>query len=63
MDTPEKKENTGDLEATVVMTDAPKNTSSGKSGTHLSDVIEGTPSIINSADLQADASAEFRHQL
>ena len=63
MDAPEKKENVGDLEATVVMTDAPKNTSSGKSGTHLSDVIEGTPSRIDSADLQADASAEFRHQL
>ena len=41
MDAPKKKENVGDLEATVVMTDAPKNTSSGKSGTHFSDIIDG----------------------
>jgi len=63
MDAPEKKENVGDLEATVVMTNAPKNTSSGKSGTHFSDIIDGNPGVIDSADLQADSSAEFRHQL
>ena len=63
MDAPEKKENTEGVEATVIITDESKNTSSGRSGTHFSDIIEGDPDVIDSSDLQADASAEFRHKL
>ena len=50
-------------ESTMVMGDAQKITTSLKSVTHLSEIIKGKPRGIDSNDLQADPSAEFRHKL
>ena len=54
---------TVDLDCTVVMDDARKNQTAMRSVTHLSDIIQGMPRMIRSNTLQADSSAEFRHQL
>ena len=60
---PEKTKRTEDLEVTMVMADARKNKPSMKSVTNLSDIIEGTPRTIDSKNLRADSSAEFRRHL
>ena len=54
---------TVDIDHTMVMDDARKNQPSLRSVTHLSDIIQGKPRVIDSDNLQADPSAEFRHQL
>ncbi len=51
------------LEVTMVMDDTRKNTTSLRSVTQLSDIIEGKPQVIDSSNLQADSSADFRRQL
>ena len=52
-----------EIERTVVMEDAPKATSGNRSGTHLSDIIDGAPAAIDQVDLEADTSPEFRRSL
>ena len=54
---------TVDIDHTMVMDDARKNQPSLRSVTHLSDIIQGKPRVIDSDNLQADPSAEFRRQL
>ena len=45
------------------MQDAPKASSGSRSGTHLSDVIDGAPVAIDQVNLEADPSPEFRRSL
>ena len=59
----EKTQKTEELEVTMVMDDARKNTTSLRSVTQLSDIIEGKPRVIDSGNLEADSSADFRRQL
>ena len=68
MTTPEntledKKAPPEEVDRTVVMEDAPKATSGSRSGTHLSDVIDGAPGTIDQVNLEADPSPEFRRSL
>ena len=59
----EKTQKAENFEVTMVMDAAQKNTTSLRSVTQLSDIIEGKPRVIDSGNLQADSSAEFRRQL
>jgi len=63
MDEIEKTIKIENLDSTIVMDRTEKNTTSFRSMTHLSDIIKGTPRGIDSRDLKADSSAEFRRQL
>ena len=68
MATPENKQETpktppAEVDRTVVMEDAQKATSGSRSGTHLSDVIDGAPGTIDQVNLEADPSPEFRRSL
>ena len=51
------------LDTTMVMGDTRKITTSSRSMTHLSEIIKGKPRGIDTNNLQADPSADFRRQL
>jgi len=59
----EKKKKAEDLGSTMVVDTTRKITSAIPSVTHLSEIIKGKPRGIDTDNLQADPSAEFRRQL
>ena len=51
------------VEFTQVISKRPEGVSAGNSGTHLSDIIGGSDQVIETVDLAADPSVEFRRML
>ena len=59
----QKTQKIEEIESTMVMDEARKTKSALKSVTHLSEIIQETPGVIDANNLQADSSAEFRRKL
>ena len=53
----------GKVEFTQVISKRQEGASAGNSGTHLSDIISGSDQAIETVDLAADSSVEFRSRL
>lgn len=51
------------IDFTQVMDEQRENAAVGNSGTHLSDIISGSDQAIETVDLAADSSVEFRRML